>query len=259
MSSSRLPAVKGERIDRGTAVEFTFEGRRVSGFRGDTISSALTAEGVRILGRSFKYHRPRGLLSAAGHDVNAMMQVRNGGRSVPNVRADIVPVQSGWDVTAVNTRGGLARDSLSVFNRLGAFLPVGFYYKAFHSKRWFPHWERMFRNLTGLGKVDFEAPARSTPKRYDFCDVLVVGAGPSGLAAALAAAERGASVLLVDENPAAGGSGLYARGGASDNAERTAALIASVRDNSRIRLLTGITPRDTTRTTGLLWSLRNAW
>ena len=236
---SRLPAVKGERIDRGTAVEFTFEGRRVSGFRGDTISSALTAEGVRILGRSFKYHRPRGLLSAAGHDVNAMMQVRNGGRSVPNVRADIVPVQSGWDVTAVNTRGGLARDSLSVFNRLGAFLPVGFYYKAFHSKRWFPHWERMFRNLTGLGKVDFEAPARSTPKRYDFCDVLVVGAGPSGLAAALAAAERGASVLLVDENPAAGGSGLYARGGASDNAERTEALIASVRGNSRIRLLTG--------------------
>ncbi|HEX4673967.1 MAG TPA: 2Fe-2S iron-sulfur cluster-binding protein, partial [Steroidobacteraceae bacterium] len=107
---SRLPAVKGERIDRGTAVDFTFEGRRVSGFRGDTISSALTAEGVRILGRSFKYHRPRGLLSAAGHDVNAMMQVRNGGRSVPNVRADIVPVQSGWDVTAVNTRGGLARD-----------------------------------------------------------------------------------------------------------------------------------------------------
>ena len=148
-------------------------------------------------------------------------------------------LQSGWDVTAVNTRGGLARDRLSVFNRLGAFLPVGFYYKAFHSKRWFPHWERMFRNLTGLGEVDFEAPARSTPKRYDFCDVLVVGAGPSGLAAALAAAERGASVLLVDENPAAGGSGLYARGGASDNAERTEALIASVRGNSRIRLLTG--------------------
>jgi sarcosine oxidase subunit alpha len=235
---SRLPAIKGERIDRGTAVEFTFEGRRVRGFRGDTISSALTAEGVRILGRSFKYHRPRGLLSVAGHDVNAMMQVRNGGRSVPNVRADIVPVQSGWDVTAVNTSGGLEGDRLSVFNRLGAFLPVGFYYKAFHSKRWFPHWERMFRRLTGLGEVDFQATARSTPKRYDFCDVLVVGAGPSGLAAALAAAERGASVLLVDENPAPGGSGLYARGGASEMADRTEKLIASVQGSSRIRLLT---------------------
>jgi sarcosine oxidase, subunit alpha len=236
---SRLPSMKGEHIDRDAAVEFTFEGRRVRGFRGDTISSALAADGVRILGRSFKYHRPRGLLSAAGHDVNAMMQVRNGGRSVPNVRADIVPVQPGWDVTAVNTRGGLARDRLSVFNRLAPFLPVGFYYKAFHSKRWFPHWERMFRRLTGLGEVDFQAPAHGTPKRYDFCDVLVVGAGPSGLAAALAAAERGASVLLVDENPAAGGSGLYARGGASKVADRTEALIAAVRGNSQIRLLTG--------------------
>ena len=235
---SRLPAIKGERIDRGAAVEFTFEGRRVSGYRGDTISSALAAVGVRILGRSFKYHRPRGLLSAAGHDVNAMMQVRNGTRSVPNVRADVVAVQAGWDVTAVNTRGGLERDSLSVFNRLAPFLPVGFYYKAFHSKRWFPHWERLFRSLAGLGQVDLQAPVRSTPKRYDFCDVLVVGAGPSGLAAALAAASRGASVLLAEENPTVGGSGLYARGGANDTAERTQSLIASVQANPRIQVLT---------------------
>ena len=234
---SRLPSIKGERIDRGAMVEFTFEGRRVRGYRGDTISSALAADGVRILGRSFKYHRPRGLLSAAGHDVNAMMQVRDSDRSVPNVRADIVAIQQGWAVTAVNTRGGLARDSLSVLNRLAPFLPVGFYYKAFHSKRWFPRWERMFRRLTGLGTVDFQAAARSTPKRYDFCDVLVVGAGPSGLAAALGAAEQGAAVLLVDENPELGGSGLYARGGVSETAERTEALICAVRADSRIRIL----------------------
>lgn len=235
---SRLPAVKGERIDRGAAVEFTFEGRRVRGYRGDTISSALVAAGVRVLGRSFKYHRPRGLLSAAGHDVNAMMQVRNGGRSVPNVRADVVPVQAGWTVTAVNTRGGLEHDSLSVLNRLAPFLPVGFYYKAFHSKRWFPRWERMFRTLAGLGVVDLQAAARSTAKRYDFCDVLVIGGGPSGLAAALAAAERGASVLLVEESPVLGGSGLYARGGAADKAERTQSLIASVQNNPRVRVVT---------------------
>jgi sarcosine oxidase subunit alpha len=235
---SRLPVVKGERIDRGVAVEFTFEGRRVRGYRGDTISSALVAEGVRVLGRSFKYHRPRGLLSAAGHDVNAMMQVRNGDRSVPNVRGDVVPVQAGWDVTAVNTRGGLERDSLAVLNRLAPFLPVGFYYKAFHSKRWFPRWERMFRTLAGLGVVDLQAGARSTAKRYDFCDVLVIGGGPSGLAAALAAAERDASVLLVEESPTLGGSGLYARGGAVDKAERTQSLIASVQSNPRIRVVT---------------------
>jgi sarcosine oxidase subunit alpha len=230
--------MKGERIDRTSTMEFTFEGRIVRGFQGDTISSALLAEGVRILGRSFKYHRPRGLLSAAGHDVNAMMQVRDTHRSVPNVRGDVVPIQAGWKVSAVNTRGGLARDRLSVLNRLSPFLPVGFYYKAFHSKRWFPRWERMFRRLTGLGEVDLRATARSTPKRYDFCDVLVVGAGPSGLSAALAAAEQGARVLLVDENPAPGGSGLYALGGGTDRAERTEGLVAAVRNHANIRLLT---------------------
>jgi sarcosine oxidase subunit alpha len=235
---SRLPHVKGERIDRGTPIEFTFEGRRVKGYRGDTVSSALVAGGARTLGRSFKYHRPRGLLSAAGHDVNALMQVRRDGESIPNVRADVVEVGAAWDINAVNTHGGLARDRLSIFNRLAPFLPVGFYYKAFHSKRWFPRWERMFRTLTGLGEVDLSAARRHTPKRYDFCDVLVIGAGPSGLAAALAAAEQGASVLLVDENPSAGGSGLYARGGATQLAEQTEALITAVHGNPRIRLVT---------------------
>jgi sarcosine oxidase, subunit alpha len=235
---SRLPHVKGERIDRSTTVEFTFEGKRLQGYRDDTVSSALAASGRRILGRSFKYHRPRGLLSAAGHDVNALMQVRREGGSIPNVRADVVAVGANWDINAVNTRGGLARDQLAIFNRLAPFLPVGFYYKAFHGKRWFPRWERMFRTLTGLGEVDLRAAHRSTPKRYDFCDVLVIGAGPAGLAAALAAAEQGASVLLVDENPSAGGSGLYARGGVTQLADQTEALIAAAVGTPRIRLLT---------------------
>jgi len=103
----RLPPVAGELIDRSQAVAFVFEGKALRGYRGDTISSALSASGVRVLGRSFKYHRPRGLLSAAGHDANTLVQVHCGERSVPNVRADVVPVDSGWRVSAVNTRGGL--------------------------------------------------------------------------------------------------------------------------------------------------------
>jgi sarcosine oxidase subunit alpha len=235
---SRLPPIPGELIDRSRPVEFRFEGRRCQGFAGDTISSALAASGVQVLGRSFKYHRPRGLLSAANHDVNALMQVRAGGRSVPNVRADVVAVQPGWDISAVNTRGGVDADRLGFLNRLSPLLPVGFYYKAFHGKRLFPRWERMFRKLSGLGSVDLSAPRRVTPKRYDFCDVLVIGGGPSGLAAALAAAEQGAAVLLVDENPALGGSGLYARGGDDERAQRTQALVERAGRQARIRVLT---------------------
>jgi sarcosine oxidase, subunit alpha len=235
---SRVAQIPGELIDRARTVDFSFEGRRCQGFAGDTISSALAANGINVLGRSFKYHRPRGLLSAANHDVNAMVQVRAGGRSVPNVRADVVAVQSGWDIHAVNTRGGVSADRLAFLNRLSPILPVGFYYKAFHGKWLFPRWERMFRALSGLGSVDLSAQRQITPKRYDFCDVLVIGAGPSGLAAALGAAERGAAVLLVDENPALGGSGLYARGGDEDGAQTTDELIQQVRAHARIRVLT---------------------
>lgn len=235
----RLPAISGEWIDRGAPLEFSFEQRRVAAFRGDTISSALAASGIAVIGRSFKYHRPRGLLSLADHDVNAMVQVERGARSVPNVRADVTPVESGWRVSAVNTRGGLAHDRMAVLDRLSRFLPVGFYYKAFHGKRLFKHWERMFRALTGLGTVDLAAPLRISPKRYDFCDVLVIGAGPAGLAAAIESAERGADVLLVDENPLPGGSGGYALGGDPQIAAETGALIRTVHATARIRLLAG--------------------
>src|SRR5579862_4167151 len=233
----RLPPVPGELIDRGQSFEFQFEGKPYRAHPGDTISSALLASGVRVLGRSFKYHRPRGVLSAAGHDTNALMQVRGPRYSLPNVRADVVAVEKDWQIEAVNTRGGLERDRLAILDRFAPFFPVGFYYKAFHGKRLFPRWERMFRNITGLGQVDLTAPRRPTPKRYDFCDVLVIGAGPSGLAAALAAAERGAQVLLVDENPVPGGSGLYARGAERAGADEISALIESVHANPKIRLL----------------------
>jgi sarcosine oxidase subunit alpha len=235
---SRLPQMAGELIDRTRAVDFSFEGRRYQGFAGDTISSALAANGVSVLGRSFKYHRRRGLLSAANHDANALVQVRAGGRSVPNVRADVVALQAGWEIEAVNTRGGVGADRLSFINHLSPLLPVGFYYKAFHTKWLAPRWERMFRHLSGLGRVDLSASRKITPKRYDFCDVLVIGGGPSGLAAAVAAAGQGASVLLADDNASLGGSGLYARSGDAERVHLTQALIERVRADSRIRVLT---------------------
>jgi sarcosine oxidase subunit alpha len=191
----RLPHVAGESIDRNRPLAFTFEGTPYQGFAGDTITSALAAAGVMVLGRSFKYHRPRGILSYANHDVNALFQI--GG--VPNVRGDVVELEAGMDIHAVNTFGGLARDSGSWMDRCARFLPVGFYYKAFHSKLLFPMWENLIRHFSGLGKIALDAERIRTPKRYAFCDVLVVGGGISGLSAALAAAESGAKVLLVDE------------------------------------------------------------
>jgi len=198
----RLPPQSGEWVDRSKPLGFGFEGREYKGFAGDTVASALWASGVSVLGRSFKYHRPRGILSGANHDVNALMQA--GG--TPNLRADATPLQAGMALTAVNTFGTLERDPGSLLGMFARLLPVGFYYKAFHSKRLFPLWERMFRAMTGLGRVDFATPRLRTPKRYGFCDVLVVGGGPSGLSAALAAAEQGAEVVLVDENARLGGS-----------------------------------------------------
>jgi sarcosine oxidase subunit alpha len=202
--SARLEARAGEWIDRRTPLRFTFEGTEYTGYAGDTISSALAAAGVPYLGRSFKYHRPRGILSFANHDSNTLFQV-NG---APNVRGDVTRLEAGMQVRAVNTFGGLVGDRARILDRLGRWLPVGFYYKAFHSKRLFPRWERMFRTLTGLGAVDLTARRQATAKRYGFCDVLVIGAGASGLAAALEAARSGARVALVDESFRLGGSAM---------------------------------------------------
>ncbi len=193
-----------------------------------------------MLGRSFKYHRPRGVLSMANHDANTLMQVSGGAagtHSRPNVRADVQAMAADQEIEAVNTFGGLNNDTARVLDRLGAFLPVGFYYKAFYSRRLFPLWERMFRRMTGLGRVDVQAPRVRSPKRYGFCDVLVIGGGPSGLSAALSAARSGARVVLVDENARLGGSGTYATGGDVHRRERVEALVSQVLSDSRIEVL----------------------
>jgi sarcosine oxidase, subunit alpha len=232
--SERLPPIAGEWIDRSRSLRFRFEGTQFSGFAGDTVSSALAAAGVRALGRSFKYHRLRGILSMANHDVNAMMQW--GDRL--NLRADVIPLQDGMDLKAVNTRGGLKRDRLRILDRLSKFLPVGFYYKAFHRpKAWFPFWEKIIRATSGLGELKFDAPRIKTPKRYAFTDVLVIGAGPSGLAAALAAAQQNLKVVIVDENPQAGGSLTYQRGPDNTAAKTRAQLCDAIAQNPNIQMM----------------------
>jgi sarcosine oxidase, subunit alpha len=217
----RLEAQGGEWLDRARPLRFTFEGRDYQGYAGDTISSALAAAGVAFLARSFKYHRPRSILSFANHDSNTLFQVDG----VPNVRGDVTLLRDGMRVFAINTFGGLSHDKARVLDRFARLLPVGFYYKAFHSRWLFPRWERMFRALTGLGEVALDAVRVATPKRYGFCDVLVIGGGPSGMSAAIAAAERGAQVALVDESLQFFGNGA------------SAALLQAVRGSPSICVL----------------------
>ena len=231
--SLRLSPRPGEWIDRTQPLAFTFEGQDYQGFAGDTLSSALYAAGQKVIGRSFKYHRPRSILSLANHDANLLLQRQDGDYALPNLRADVAPLTAGMVLSAVNTFGGLDGDVARFLGAFSRFLPVGFYYKAFHTKRLFPLWERLFRYLTGLGTVDLNTPRLRTPKQYEFCDVLVIGAGPSGLAAARAAAAQGATVVIVDENARAGGSGSYQPGVEVD------ALLAELSAQPRIRVFTG--------------------
>ena len=201
--NERLPPQPGEWIDRSRPLEFRFEGQPLRGYAGDAVASALLANGVRVLGRSFKYHRPRGLVSLAGHDANALFT--DGVRT--NLRAAGTPLKAGMELRAVNTVGGVRRDRLRWLERMARFMPVGFYYKAFHRPRWlFPRFERATRRLAGLGRINRAAAPGAAAGAYAWCDVLVVGGGPAGLEAALSAGRAGAKVLLVEEQARLGGS-----------------------------------------------------
>ena len=201
--SRRLPPQPHEWIDRKVRIEFDFEGERFGGFGGDVISSALLAHDQQLLGRSFKYHRPRGILSMADHDANVLLQSVD----ATNIRGDITPIADGQTLRAVNTVFGLKHDVTQYLSLFSRFLPVGFYYKAFYWPRWtFPYWERLIRELAGLGKVDTAHRGGRQPRTHRFCDVLIVGAGASGLAAAARCADADLDVVIVDENRHAGGS-----------------------------------------------------
>ena len=203
----RLPPQPRERIDRSRRVLFTFDGKAAGGYAGDTIGSALFASGQRVFSRSFKYHRPRGLLCCSGHCPNCMMTVDG----VPNVRVCVEPIRTGAVVEAQNVWGSLDRDLLAITDKLGGpFTPVGFYYRTMiRPRRLWPLYEKVLRNLAGLGKVREDGNGHS---RYDVehrrARVLVIGGGAAGRTAALAAATLGPGVVLVDEGTRLAGAEL---------------------------------------------------
>jgi len=230
----RLPAREGEWINRDRTLGFAFEGRAYEGYEGDTLTSALAAAGVMITARSFKYHRPRGLFSAAGHDANNIFQIG----AEPNQRGDAVLLEDGMQFTAVNTFGGVAKDRASAMGLLSRFLPVGFYYKTGGGTRTFPWFEKLIRHMSGLGRIDLAARPALRDRRHLHTDVAVVGAGLSGLNAAIAAVRAGAQrVVLVDENTTPGGCAAHGADAAAHQALHR--LIADVRGTPAIRVLPG--------------------
>ena len=245
MSPYRL--ARGGRIDRARAVAFTFDGRRYTGFAGDTLASALLANGVRLFGRSFKYHRPRGLLGAGSEEPNALVSVlRDAGRSTPNVCATQVEIYEGLVAESQNRWPALAFDVMALNDLFAPLMPAAFYYKTFMWPRsaWHRWYEPVIRRAAGLG----HAPSAPDPDRYAqrfaHCDVLVVGAGPAGLAAALAASASGARVMLCDEQPEPGGSLLDEHTATIDGqpAQRwLSAAIATLETRTNVTLLTRTT------------------
>ncbi len=242
MQINRLPV--GGRIERDKPVYFSFDGRTMLGYQGDTLASALLANGVRIVGRSFKYGRPRGIVAAGAEEPNAIVQLGQGASSVPNLRATQVEIYSGLQAYSVSGWPSVNVDLMAVTDWFARFMPPGFYYKTFMwPKRFWMSYEHLIRKAAGLGW----APDGKDPDVYDkmnqHCDVLVVGAGPAGIQAARSASRAGARVILADEQAEMGGS-LLATTTELNGAPAYQWLehaLAELRSNERVTLL----PRST--------------
>ena len=209
---------KGGKIDRDQPIKFKFNSKQLVGYKGDTLASALLANDVHLVGRSFKYHRPRGMLTAGSEEPNALVQLGVGSRTEPNMRATEIELYDGLEASSQNCWPSVDYDIGSINNFLSRVFPAGFYYKTF---MWPPSlwlfYEHFIRKAAGLG----EAPKSKNPDRYEqkffYCDVMVVGGGVSGLASALASARSGCDVLIVDENPEFGGYLAYSDANIDNN------------------------------------------
>jgi len=207
MSAQPFRLASGGRVDRGRPLNFTYDGRPYTGVAGDTLASALFANGIRLVGRSFKYHRPRGVMTAGSNEPNAIVQLETGAYAEPNSRATQVELYEGLTAASQNCWPSVQFDVAAWTGRVSGLFPAGFYYKTFMwpASAWM-RYEYFIRRMAGLGS----APRRPDPDRYEKfhtqCDVLVVGGGPAGLAAALTAGRVGARVILADEQNELGGS-----------------------------------------------------
>ncbi len=234
-------------VNRDAKVSFKFDGVTYSGFEGDTMASALLANGVSLVGRSFKYHRPRGIMSDGSQEPNGLVELHRAGEITPNVRLTQQELHHGIDARAQNYWGSLSWDLLEVNDLLAPFLGAGFYYKTFMWPKAF--WEKLYeptiRRAAGLGRLLMAKNTQYYEKAYAFCDVLVVGAGPTGIMAALTAARAGADVILCDEDFRMGGRlnfETHEIGGKPGHvwaAERVAELQAM--DNVRVMCRTTVT------------------
>ena len=205
MNQSHRTSVGGL-LNRNKTLYFTFDGVPFEGYEGDTLASALLANGVRVFGRSFKYHRQRGVLGIGGEEPNALISLRRGDQHEPNLKATEIELFDGLHAHSQNNWPSLQFDIGAINNLIGRFLPAGFYYKTFMwPPSWWMRYEYVIRKAAGLGK----APSRPDPdvyfKRYAHCEVLIIGSGAAGLMAALTAALSGLRVILVDERSEFGG------------------------------------------------------
>lgn len=236
-----MTRISGGLIDRDAVLRFTFDGRAMTGARGDTLASALLANGVQLVGRSFKYHRPRGIFTAGSEEPNALITIGTGATQTPNTRATMIELSDGLTAFSQNHIGGLTRDVMAVNDVLSPFLAAGFYYKTFMWPRAF--WERLYepiiRRAAGLGRLSMEADPGVYDEGYLHPDVLIVGAGGAGLMAALICGAAGLNVVLADEDTRAGGRLLAEREvlNGAPAPEWADAVVAQLRQMGNVRIM----------------------
>ena len=233
--------ISGGQIDRSKTLRFTFDGIPYQGHPGDTLASALLANGVRLMGRSFKYHRPRGPMTAGSEEPNALVELRSGGRQEPNTRATVAELFDGLSANSQNRWPSLRFDAMGINDRLSTFFAAGFYYKTFMWPKAF--WEKLYepiiRRAAGLGSVSREEDPDDYDKGFLHCDLLVIGAGPTGLMAALTAGRAGKRVILADEDFRMGGrlnAETFAVGG-THGADWAAGVVAELASLPNVRLM----------------------